>query len=92
MTPEEEVISLRQENQALRERVRVQQSVIDQQQSVIEGLQQQTDRLSEQVQALQERLKKDSHNSHLPPVEPHYPVKSSEKLAKMSSNKETFTT
>jgi transposase len=67
MTPEEEVISLRQENQALRERVRVQQSGIDQQQSVIEGLQQQTDRLSEQVQALQERLKKDSHNSHLPP-------------------------
>jgi transposase len=74
MTPEEEVISLREENQALRERVRVQQeqidvqqSVIDQQQRVIEGLQQQTDRLSEQVQALQERLKKDSHNSHLPP-------------------------
>jgi transposase len=68
------VISLRQENQALRERARVQQetidvqqSVIDQQQRLIEGLQQQTDRLSEQVQALQERLKKDSHNSHLPP-------------------------
>src|SRR6266852_9585599 len=75
MTPEEEeVISLRQENQALRERARVQQetidvqqTVIDQQQRLIEGLQQQTDRLSEQVQALQERLKKDSHNSHLPP-------------------------
>src|SRR5258708_11813552 len=74
MTPEEEVIYLRQENQALRERARVQQetldvqqTVIDQQQRLIEGLQQQTDRLSEQVQALQERLKKDSHNSHLPP-------------------------
>jgi transposase len=74
MTPEEEVIFLRQENQALRERARVQQetidvqqTVIDQQQRLIEGLQQQTDRLSEQVQALQERLKKDSHNSHLPP-------------------------
>ncbi len=74
MTPEEEVISLRQENQALRERARaqqetidVQQTVIDQQQRLIEGLHQRTDRLSEQVQALQERLKKDSHNSHLPP-------------------------
>src|SRR6266705_1232244 len=74
MTPEEEVIYLRQENQALRERACVQQetfdqqqTVIDQQQRLIEGLQQQTDRLSEQVQALQERLKKDSHNSHLPP-------------------------
>jgi len=75
MTPEEEeVISLRQENLALRERARVQQetidvqqTVIDQQQRLIEGLQQQTDRLSEQVQALQERLKKESHNNHLPP-------------------------
>src|SRR6266704_545803 len=67
MTPEEEVIYLRQENQALRERACVQQETIDQQQRLIEGLQQQTDRLSEQVQALQERLKKDSHNSHLPP-------------------------
>jgi transposase len=67
MTPEEEVLYLRQENQVLRERARVQQAVIDQQQRLIEELQQQTDRLSEQVQALQERVKKDSHNSHLPP-------------------------
>jgi transposase len=74
MTPEEEVISLREENQILWERVlvqqeqiEVQQSAINQQQRVIEGLQQQTERLSEQVQPLQERLKKDSHNSHLPP-------------------------
>src|SRR6266566_5894521 len=67
MTAEEEVISLRQENQTLRERTRVQQETIEQQQRVIEGLQQQTDRLSQQVLALQERVKKDSHNSHLPP-------------------------
>jgi transposase len=67
MTPEEEVIYLRQENQTLRERARVQQETIDRQQSVIEGLQQQTDLLAQQVQALQERVKKDSHNSHLPP-------------------------
>jgi transposase len=67
MTPEEELIHLRQENQALWERARLQQAVIDQQQLLIEGLQQQADLLQEQVQALQERLKKDSHNSHLPP-------------------------
>src|SRR5437016_7770946 len=74
MTTEEEVLSLRQEKQALQERVRVQQeqieaqqAVIQQQQQVIEELQKQTAELSHQVQALQERLKKDSHNSHLPP-------------------------
>jgi transposase len=67
MTAEEEVILLRQENQALRERVHVQQETIDTQQIVIEGLQKQTAELAEQVQALQERVKKDSHNSHLPP-------------------------
>src|SRR5439155_18209034 len=74
MTPEEELIYLREENQALRERasvqqetIDVQQTVIDQQQRLIEGLQQQTELLTGQVQALQERLKKDSHNSHLPP-------------------------
>jgi transposase len=58
MTAEEEVISLRQENQTLRERARVQQETI--------GMQQ-TELLAQQVQALQERVKKDSHNSHLPP-------------------------
>ena len=74
MAPEEELIYLREENQALRERaslqqetIDVQQTVIDQQQRLIEGLQQQTELLRGQVQALQERLKKDSHNSHLPP-------------------------
>jgi transposase len=49
------------------ETIDVQQTMIEHQQRLIEGLQQQTDRLKEQVQALQERLKKDSHNSHLPP-------------------------
>jgi transposase len=74
MTTEEEVVCLRQENQRLQERVRVQheqiegqQGVIEQQQRVIEGLQQQLARLREQMQALQERVQKDSHNSHLPP-------------------------
>src|SRR5437667_11986007 len=67
MTAEEEVILLRQENQALRERVQVKQETIEQQQLVIEGLQKQTAELAEHVQALQERVKQDSHNSHMPP-------------------------
>jgi transposase len=67
MTAEEEVILLRQENQALRERVHVQQETIEQQQHMIAGLQKQAAELVEHVQALQERVKKDSHNSHLPP-------------------------
>jgi transposase len=74
MTAEEEV---QQENESLRERVRWQQEKIDwleerllllQQQEILrEELQKQVDLLKEQVQALQDRLKKDSHNSHLPP-------------------------
>jgi transposase len=74
MTPEEE---MRQENESLRERVRWQQEKIDwleerllllqQQEALREGLQKQVDLLKDQVQALQDQLKKDSHNSHLPP-------------------------
>src|SRR5437879_1986503 len=78
MTTKEEV---RQENEYLRERVGLQQEEIElqqtlleqqetlfnQQQALIEGLHTQVGLLEEQVQALQERLKKDSHNSHLPP-------------------------
>jgi transposase len=74
MTAEEEV---RQENESLREQVRWQQEKITwleervllfQQQEILrEELQQQVDLLKDQVQALQDQLKKDSHNSHLPP-------------------------
>lgn len=74
MTAEEEV---RQENESLREQVRWQQEKINwleerlllfqQQQILREELQQQVDLLKDQVQALQDQLKKDSHNSHLPP-------------------------
>jgi len=74
MTAEEEV---RQENESLRERVRWQQEKIDwleerllllqHQEALREELQKQVDLLKDQVQALQEQLKKDSHNSHLPP-------------------------
>ena len=78
MTTEEEV---RQENEYLWERVRLQQEKIElqqtlleqqevllkQQHALIEGPHTQVGLLEEQVQVLQERLKKDSHNSHLPP-------------------------
>jgi transposase len=53
MTPEEELIHLRQENTRLREIIQQQQAMMD--------------HLQKQVQALQARLSKDSHNSHLPP-------------------------
>jgi transposase len=78
MTTEEEV---RQENEYLWERVRLQQEKIElqqtlleqqeallkQQHALIEGLHTQVGLLEEQVQVVQERLNKDSHNSHLPP-------------------------
>jgi len=67
MTAEEELISLRERVRLQQETIDLQQTVIEHQQHLIEGLQQQTELLAEQVQALQERLKKDSHNSHLPP-------------------------
>ncbi len=78
MTQEEEKL-LREENRALREQVSLQQKHIGMlqekdrvQEEVIGALQQQLrvqemSLLKQQVQELQERLKKDSHNSHLPP-------------------------
>jgi transposase len=80
MTQEEED-QLREENRVLRERVSLQQEQIELlrekerlQEAEIVALQEQVcfqeqelSRLKQDVQALQERLKKDSHNSHLPP-------------------------
>jgi transposase len=80
MTQEEENL-LREENRALREQVSLQQTQLGMlqekervQEEVIGALQQQQrvqeqemSLLKQQVQELQERLKKDSHNSHLPP-------------------------
>jgi transposase len=80
MTQEEENL-LREENRALREQVSLQQTHIgmlqeqDRVQAEVIGALQQHLRVQEQemsvlkqqVQELQERLKKDSHNSHLPP-------------------------
>ncbi len=81
MTREEEYL-LREEKRALREQVSLQQEQIGLlqekdrvQEEVIGALQQQLSvqeqemsLLKQQVQELQERLKKDSHNSHLPPA------------------------
>lgn len=53
MTPEEELLQLRQENTELHERLAQRDELIAQ--------------LQQRVQALEERLAKDSHNSHLPP-------------------------
>jgi transposase len=53
MTPEEELLELRQENNDLQKRLAQQDELIAQ--------------LQQRVQALEERLAKDSHNSHLPP-------------------------
>src|SRR6266851_4097913 len=74
MTAEEEV---RQENESLREQVRWQQEKINwleerlllfqEREALREELQKQVELLKDQVQALQDQLKKDSHNSHLPP-------------------------
>ena len=60
MTAEEEVVYLRQEKGLLQEQLAQRDEVITQMQHEIVLLR-------EQVHALQEQLKKDSHNSHLPP-------------------------
>lgn len=62
MTAEEEQ-ALRAENAALKAQVAQLLPLVAQ----VEPLKEQVRQLSELVQALQERLKKDSHNSHLPP-------------------------
>ncbi len=60
MTPEEELLQLRQEKSLLLEQ-------LAQRDEQIAQMQQQITLLNKQVQALQEQLKKDSHNSHFPP-------------------------
>ena len=60
MTPEEEVLELRQQKSLLQEH-------LAQRDAQIMQMQQQIVLLSEQMHTLQDRLHKDSHNSHLPP-------------------------
>src|SRR5216684_2923614 len=60
MTPEEELQQLRREKSQWQEQ-------LAQRDEQIAQMQHELVLLREQVQALQEQLKKDSHNSHLPP-------------------------
>ena len=72
MTPEEELLELRQENKALHERLAQRDELIAQ--------------LQQQVQALEEQLAKDSHNSHLPPSSDRF-VRQPRSLRKKSGKK-----
>ncbi len=74
MTIEEGLLSLQEENKALREQLaqrdelsEQQQALLCEQNAVIQQQGEQMGSLSEQLKALQDRLAKDSHNSHLPP-------------------------
>jgi transposase len=72
MTPEEELLELRQENKALHERLAQRDELIAQ--------------LQQRVQALEEGLAKDSHNSHLPPSSDRF-VRQPKSLRKKSGKK-----
>ena len=67
MTPEEELQQLRREKSQWQEQLAQRDEQVAQRDEQIAQMQHELKRLGEQVQALQERLKKDSHNSHLPP-------------------------
>jgi transposase len=74
MTAEDELLQLRRDKQQLQEHLAQRDELIAQMRhqlvqrdELIAQMQQQQAVLSEQVQALQEQIKKDSHNSHLPP-------------------------
>jgi len=74
MRAEDELIQLRRDKQQLQEHLAQRDELIAQMQrqlvqrdELIAQMQQQHAVLSEQVQAVQEQIKKDSHNSHLPP-------------------------
>ncbi len=72
MTPEEELLQLRQENNDLHERLAQRDALIAQ--------------LQQRVQVLEERLAKDSHNSHLPPSSDRF-VRQPKSLRKKSGKK-----
>lgn len=74
MQIEDELLQLRQQNRELRELVQHQRETIAlqaeqiaQQQTALQQVHLQVEQLQQQVQTLEKRLKKDSHNSHLPP-------------------------
>ena len=73
MKPEEEVLHLRAENQALREQLAQRDEVIGQ--------------LLQRVQALEERWSKDSHNSSLPPSSDRFGRQKKARSLRRSSGK-----
>lgn len=79
MKPEEELVQLRAENQALREQLEQRDSQLVQRDELIAQLQQ-------RLQVLEERLAKDSHNSHLPPSSDRF-VRQPKSLRKKSGKK-----
>jgi transposase len=72
MTPEEELLQLRQENKELHERLAQRDALIA--------------HLQQRMQVLEERLAKDSHNSHLPPSSDRF-VRQPKSLRKKSGKK-----
>lgn len=79
MTAEEELIQLRRDKLLLQEQ-------LEQRDELIAQMQQQLAALSEHVQTLQGQLKKDSHNSHLPPSSDRF-VRQPKSLRKPSGKK-----
>ena len=64
---EEELILLRQENQALREQADLLQEQIGLKDQLLAALQRETMLLTQQVQEIQERLEKDGDGNPMPP-------------------------
>jgi transposase len=79
MKPDEEVIQLRAENQALRDQLEERDQQLAQRDELITQLKQ-------RLQLVEERLAKDSHNSHLPPSSDRF-VRQPKSLRKRSGKK-----
>ncbi len=93
MTTEEELKRLRRDQQLLQEHLaRRDERIVQLEQQVMQRderlaqMQEQLSVLSEQVQTLQAQLKKDSHNSHLPPSSDRF-VRRPKSLRKRSGKK-----
>jgi transposase len=93
MRAEDELIQLRRDKQQLQghlaqrdELVTQMQRQLEQRDELVTQMQRQQAVLSEQVQALEEKLRKDSHNSHLPPSSDRF-HRQSRSLREKSSKK-----
>src|SRR6266487_5242042 len=82
MKPEEELIQLRAENQALRAQLALRDNQLAQQDELM-------GQLLQRVQALEERLAKDSHNSSLPPSSDRFSRQKKARSLRKQSGKKT---